>query len=151
MSLTPADIRKKESRRVLKGHESDAREFLFEFAAELKSSNSDTGILKFKISYQQETVKEFRKMEQVLKDTFSRGHGAAELLGRNFLEDSEKIREGAKNDAEKLGFSAQLEVEKLQADICSLHTQKHAFLVEDGSNAGQLWKNSRKIEKGDSN
>jgi cell division initiation protein len=131
MNLTPADIRKKEFRRLLRGYEiRDVREFLYEVAAELESTNSEKDLLKLKISDLEETVKEFRKMEQVLKDTLSQGQGTAELLRRNALEDSEKIREGAKNDAEKLRYSVQLEIEKLQADIRTLHGQKQAFLAE---------------------
>lgn len=87
-------------------------------------------MLSRKITEMEEEIGEFKKMEQVLRQTLSQGHGTAEQLRQRAAEDSARVREEAKQEAEKTLATAQNELIRLRSTIQSLRGQKMAFLEE---------------------
>ncbi len=131
MVTEPDKLRKKEFRLVLRGFDPrEVRTFLLELAEEIETLHNERESLRRKILHMEEEIGEFKQMEQVLKQTLTQGHGTAEQLRQRAVEDSERVREEAKLEAEKTLASAQHELERLRSTIQSLRGQKMAFLEE---------------------
>lgn len=103
MKLTPLEIQKKEFRRSFRGYnEDEVTEYLNKISANYEELYRENRELKEKVGFLTERLKDYKDMEQTLKDAIFMAQKTAENVKSNAQKEKQLIIEQAVSKAEKI-------------------------------------------------
>ncbi len=124
-SLTPAVIRQKQFTVVRKGYDpTEVKAFLDQVAEQLASYQQEISGLHADLERQQGELQEFKKREQLLKDTLINAQQVIEAMKANAQKEAELLIQEAEVKAEKLLQEAFARQGRVRHDIDELKRLK---------------------------
>lgn len=103
MKLTPLEIQKKEFRRSFRGYnEEEVTEYLNKISVNYEELYRENRELKEKVGFLTERLKDYKDMEQTLKDAILMAQKTAENVKNNAQKEKQLIIEQAVSKAEKI-------------------------------------------------
>ncbi len=124
-NLTPAEIRQKQFTIVRKGYDpAEVKAFLEQLAEALAASKQENDTLRADLERQQGELQEFKKREQLLKDTLINAQQVIEAMKANAQKEAELLIHEAEIKAEKLLQEAFARQGKVRTDIDELKRLK---------------------------
>ncbi|MGQ9920661.1 MAG: DivIVA domain-containing protein [Desulfobacca sp.] len=124
-NLTPAEIRQKQFSTVRKGFDpAEVKAFLEQLAEALVAGKQEIDALRADLERQQGELQEFKKREQLLKDTLINAQQVIETMKANAQKEAELLIHEAEIKAEKLLQEAFARQGKVRNDIDELKRLK---------------------------
>lgn len=129
MSLTPLDLKKQEFEKVFRGYDPVAVDAFLELAAEeMGNLLSRAHALEERLKGSSETLEDYRKMEQALKDTMLSAQRVAEESKETAQKDADLIRREARVEADRIVGEAETRRAALERRIEELEGRERTFL-----------------------
>jgi len=129
--LTPLDLQQKQFRVKMRGyHRPEVDSYLDRVAATLQSLMQENESLKDELQRRQEELAEFKKREQLLKDTLINAQKVIEMMKANAQKEGENIIHESEVKAEKILQETFNRQARIKNEITELQKVK-ANLVED--------------------
>ncbi|MFO7915637.1 MAG: DivIVA domain-containing protein [Candidatus Krumholzibacteriales bacterium] len=130
MRITPLDIRKQEFKRGMRGLDTDeVYAFLNTVAQEYENILNDNKQLREHIVDLRERLKEFKNMENNLRDTLLTAEKLTAEARENARHEAALIIKEAEIEAEKASQRVRAEAERLRNEVLELRKQKENYIV----------------------
>ncbi|HUP19534.1 MAG TPA: DivIVA domain-containing protein [Gemmatimonadota bacterium] len=129
MALTPLDLKKQDFDKVFRGYDPVAVDAFLELAAE-EMGNLVTRVnaLEERLRGVNDTLEDYRQMEQALKDTMLSAQRLAEESKDAAGRDAELLRREAQLEAERIVDEAERRRDALERRIGELETRERTFI-----------------------
>lgn len=129
MSLTPLDVKKQEFDKVFRGYDPVAVDAFLELAAEeMGNLVSRANALEERLRAANETLEDYRQMEQALKDTMLSAQRLADESKDAAGRDAELIKREARLEADRIVAEAERRRATLEQRIAELEGRERAFI-----------------------
>lgn len=129
MSLTPLDLKKQEFDKVFRGYDPVAVDAFLELAAEeMGNLVSRVHALEERLKSANETLEDYRRMEQALKDTMVSAQRVADESKETAQKDADLIRREARVEADRIVAEAESKRSALERRIEELESRERAFV-----------------------
>lgn len=129
MSLTPLDLKKQEFDKVFRGYDPVAVDAFLELAAEeMGDLVSRVHALEERLKSANETLEDYRRMEQALKDTMVSAQRVADESKDTAQKDADLIRREARVEADRIVAEAESRRAALERRIEELEGRERRFV-----------------------
>lgn len=129
MSLTPLDLKKQEFDKTFRGYDPVAVDAFLELAAEeMGDLVSRLHALEERLKSANETLEDYRRMEQALKDTMVSAQRVADESKETAQKDAELLRREARVEADRIVAEAESRRAALERRIEELESRERAFV-----------------------
>lgn len=129
MSLTPLDVKKQEFDKVFRGYDPVAVDAFLELAAEeMGDLVSRLHALEERLKGANETLEDYRRMEQALKDTMVSAQRVADESKETAQKDADLIRREARVEADRIVAEAESKRAALERRIEDLEARERNFV-----------------------
>ena len=126
--LTPIDIQNKEFSKGFNGYaKNEVDEFLAEIQADYETLYKESVSNKDKIAMLSDSLREYKSMEEALKNTLMFAQNTAEDVKKNAQEKAEGILTQAKADADRIIFEAEQKTIDARRELEEVKSQYISF------------------------
>ncbi len=131
MKITPLDIRKQEFRKALRGFDCEEVEvFLDIIADEFEKLTGENLELRGKTKSLEETLAEYKNLEETLRDTLITGQKMTDQFQQNARKESELILRDAELKAGRVVEDARREVSQIVSQIAELRSVRDSIIAK---------------------
>lgn len=124
MELTPLEIQKKEFKKVFRGFcEDEVRDYLDKISRQYENTYRENQELKEQLNYYKESLKQYKNMEETLKDAIVMAQKTAEDVKENTKREKQLIIKKAMAQATKLLDAAKREQSEIKKQSAELRKQ----------------------------